>query len=120
MMQTNILEWLNEWQPDILIAEANPRVLSTTGAVRWMHHRGRKVIGWGLGAQTGNGALRMIKNSLRSQFLLQFDAVIAYSQAGADQYIKAGFPSTKIFVAPNAVTFRPRQQGNYPQGQENG
>lgn len=107
MIQTNILEWLNEWQPDILIAEANPRVLSTASAIRWMHHRGRKVIGWGLGAPLGNGALKMIKDSLRSQFLMQFDAIVSYSQVGASQYRKAGFKADRIFIAPNAVTPRP-------------
>jgi len=107
MFQTNILDWLNEWQPDILIAEANPRVLSTTGAIRWMHHRGRKVIGWGLGAPMSDGALGTIKKSLRSQFLQQFDAIVSYSQAGLRQYEMAGCRSECVFIAPNAVTARP-------------
>jgi len=48
--QRGFVNWLEEWNPDALIVEANPRYLSTPAAVRWMHARGRKVIGWGLGA----------------------------------------------------------------------
>ena len=48
--QRGLVEWLENWNPDALIVEANPRYLATGAAVRWMHERGRKVIGWGLGA----------------------------------------------------------------------
>lgn len=47
--QLGLLDWLKNWNPDALIVEANPRYLSTPAAVRWMHRRGRPVIGWGLG-----------------------------------------------------------------------
>jgi glycosyltransferase involved in cell wall biosynthesis len=39
--------------------------------------------------------------------LRQFDALIAYSPLGAEQYLLQGFPKERIFVAPNAVTHRP-------------
>ena len=47
--QRGIIDWLEHWNPDALIVEANPRYLATSSAVNWMHSRGRKVIGWGLG-----------------------------------------------------------------------
>jgi glycosyltransferase involved in cell wall biosynthesis len=37
-------------------------------------------------------------------FLKQFDALIAYSQRGADEYAALGFPREKIFVAHNSVS----------------
>ncbi len=40
-------------------------------------------------------------------FLKQFDALIAYSQRGADEYAALGFPCEKIFVAHNAVAAPP-------------
>ena len=50
MLSTRIDGWLSNWNPDALIVEANPRYLATPSAAKWMHSRGRKVIGWGLGA----------------------------------------------------------------------
>jgi hypothetical protein len=37
--QAGLIDWLEEWQPEVLIAEANPRYLRTPAAVRWMHAR---------------------------------------------------------------------------------
>ena len=105
--QRGLIDWLSNWNPDALIVEANPRYLATPSAVKWMHSRGRKVIGWGLGAPPLLGALSGIRQTRRIQFLNQFDALISYSQRGADEYAALGFPREKIFVAPNAVSPRP-------------
>jgi glycosyltransferase involved in cell wall biosynthesis len=102
--QRNILAWLDRWNPDVLIVEANPRYLSTPSACRWMKTRNRPVIGWGLGAPPGAGFWRGL---LRERFLARFDALITYSSQGADQYRSAGFPEDRIFIAPNASTNRP-------------
>ncbi len=40
--QQGFVDWLEAWNPNALIVEANPRYLSTPSAVRWMHARGRK------------------------------------------------------------------------------
>ncbi len=55
--QPGILAWLERWQPQALIVEANPRYRSTPDAVRWMHARGLPVLGWGLGAPPLHGPL---------------------------------------------------------------
>jgi glycosyltransferase involved in cell wall biosynthesis len=88
---------------EVLIVEANPRYLSTPNAIRWMHGKRRPVIGWGLGVPHSSG----LEAALRKRFLLSLDAVIAYSQTGAEQYIKAGIPVERVFVAANAVASRP-------------
>lgn len=105
--QRGLLRWLADWNPDALIVEANPRYLATSSAVKWMRARGRKVIGWGLGAPPSPlwGAW--------SRFVNQFDALIAYSQRGADEYSSLGFPREKIFVAMNAVAPRPTQKPDH-------
>ncbi len=41
---------------------------------------------------------------MRSRFIHQFDAMISYSQRGADEYAALGFPREKIFVAHNSVS----------------
>jgi glycosyltransferase involved in cell wall biosynthesis len=102
-VQTNFMEWLEEWKPEVLIVEANPRYLTTPQAVRWMHAHKHPVIGWGLGAPGARG----IHEALRYRFLQSLDAMIAYSQTGAEQYRAVGCKYGKVFVAPNAVTPKP-------------
>lgn len=99
--QKNFIDWLEDWNPDALIMEANPRYLSTSSAVKWMHKRGRKILGWGLGAPKQSG--------LWKRFIGQFDGMIAYSQRGAEEYAALGFPREKIFVAHNSVSPAPTQ-----------
>jgi glycosyltransferase involved in cell wall biosynthesis len=113
--QRGLLDWLTDWNPDALIMEANPRYLATASAVHWMHARGRKVIGWGLGAPPLAGPFDFaqgrpasgLRQKRRVHFLRQFDALIAYSQRGADEYASLGFPREKIFVAYNSVAPKP-------------
>ncbi len=112
-IQQGFLRWLETSRTQVLIVEANPRYLSTPSAVRWMHQRHLPVIGWGLGAPASG----RVETRLRRNFLSTLDAVIAYSQTGANQYLQAGFAPDRVFVAPNAVSPRPgapapiRQQG---------
>jgi glycosyltransferase involved in cell wall biosynthesis len=101
--QRGLLPWLRGWNPDVLIVEANPRYLSTPAAIKWMHGRGRPVIGWGLGSPTVSG----FREQRRLSFISQFDAILAYSQRGAEEYAALGFPRDKIFVAHNSVSPSP-------------
>jgi glycosyltransferase involved in cell wall biosynthesis len=104
--QRGLISWLEAWQPDALIVEANPRYLSTPRLVSWMHARRLPVLGWGLG--TGISATRSgWWSQRRRNFLRHFDGLLAYSRRGADQYIAQGIPSNRVFVALNAVTSRP-------------
>jgi glycosyltransferase involved in cell wall biosynthesis len=102
-LQDHVMDWLEEWKPDVLIMEANPRYIATPKAIRWMHWRNRPVIGWGLGA-AGGGGLRAL---WRKQLIDQFDALLTYSRNGKEQYIAAGIEPQKVFIAPNAASIRP-------------
>ena len=120
LWQAGLVRWLQDWNPDVLVVEANPRYLSTRRAIRWMHRRGKPVMGWGLGAppiEGGSsqwGSFYAERRSIsRKKFLGQFDAIISYSHRGADEYRGLTFPSQQIFVAPNAVARRPA--GHSPQ-----
>lgn len=129
--QIGLLRWLKAWQPQALIVEANPRLISTRLAVRWMHARGRAVLGWGLGApgaiSPAAGAEPLPATSLRDlnrqNFFRQFDGLIAYSQRGAAEFRALGMPAERVFVAYNAADPRPAQappvrpveQGKRPQ-----
>lgn len=107
--QEGILAWLERWQPDALIVEANPRYFSTRRAVSWMHNYNRPVLGWGLGIPAGKGVWSGIRNRSRLNFLRLLDGVIAYSQRGAAQYRAFGFPEERVFVACNAAAPRPQK-----------
>ena len=102
--QRGLMKWLIEQNADALIVEANPRYLSTPSAVNWMHARSKPVIGWGLGSPPLSGPLAEFRRNSRISFLRQFDALIAYSQRGADEYAQLEFPQEKIFVAHNSVS----------------
>jgi len=106
--QSGIIRWLERWQPDALIVEANPRYLSTPSAIRWMHARGKPVLGWGLGAPQVIGRLASWRLRAREKFLHSLDGIIAYSQRGAEEYRQAGIPVERVFVAPNASAPRPQ------------
>lgn len=101
--QAGFLPWLKSWQPDALIVEANPRYPITRKAIHWMHHNGRKVIGWGLGAPVISGPLANYRQAERLSLLRSLDAIIAYSKLGAEQYRAIGIASELVYVAPNAV-----------------
>jgi glycosyltransferase involved in cell wall biosynthesis len=103
--QPGLLEWLAREKPDVLVLEANPRYLSNLTARRWMHAIGKPVVGWGLGAPPACG----VRAWFRRNYLDGFDALVAYSTLGAAQYRALGFPSERVFVAPNAATPAPRQ-----------
>lgn len=105
--QSNLLDWLEDWQPYTLILEANPRYIHSPAAMRWIRRRGGKLIGWGLGAPAAKGLLARARLAARRRFLQQFDALLTYSNQGAAEYVASGIPRERIFVAPNAAAPRP-------------
>ncbi|MCJ7513224.1 MAG: glycosyltransferase, partial [Anaerolineales bacterium] len=110
--QRGLMDWLEAWQPDLLVMEANPRYLSSRQAIRWMRRGGRRVIGWGLGAP--GAARRGWRLWVLGRYLRGFDALIAYSQTGAEQYAALGFPQERIFVAHNAAASAPLEMPHRP------
>lgn len=118
LRQPGLVRWLEQWNPDALVVEANPRYLSTPAAVRWMKARQRPVIGWGLGAPTAQSPLAPARSQRRLAFLRQFDALIAYSSQGAQEYAALGFDARKVFIAPNAVSPRPGSSPEREEGKE--
>lgn len=105
--QNGFIEWLESYQPDVLIVEANPRNLMTPKAIDWMHQHGKKVAGWGLGAPPISGILAGTRRRSRQNLYDSLDAIVSYSQRGANEYQAMGIPKEKIFVAYNAATPAP-------------
>lgn len=109
--QQGLVDWLGDWDPDVLITEVNARTISTPVALRWMRKHSRPVMGWGLGSPppaSFPGILKtpgenLVRSTLR-QYLRHFDGLLTYSRRGAEEYAALGFPADRIFIAPNAVT----------------
>lgn len=107
--QPGFIDWLEEWQPDALVVEANSRYPTTRSAIRWMKVRQRPVLGWGLGAPRLTGVTAGIQHRARVNLLTQLDGVIAYSQRGAREYAELGLSPERVFVAHNAAAHRPSE-----------
>jgi len=120
--QRGYKRWLKSADLDALIIAADPRILSSYMAIRYMHSRHRPVIGWGLGTlSASSGSARFsVLSRLRSRFYRSFDAVIAYSTKAADDYRRAGIPDERIFIAYNAVSTEAADaaQTRFPTGGE--
>ena len=106
-LQDGITRWLEAFQPDVLVVEANSRLLSTRLALAWMHRRGRPVLGWGLGAPRAEGLAGRLRSVERAAFLKSLDGWIAYSRRGAEEYRQLGLNPERIYTAGNAVLPRP-------------
>lgn len=106
-LQPGITSWLDRFQPDVLVIETNPRELTNRLASAWMRRRGRPVLGWGLGAVPGGGLAAPLRRALRRANLRGLSGLIAYSTTGKREFEALGFPSSRVFVAPNAVAPRP-------------
>lgn len=103
-LQAGLMQWLANWDPDVLILEANPRYLTNRMAINWMHQRGRPVVGWGLGVPHASGALSGMQTQGRDRYIALFDAMISYSTMGAEEYIASGMSAEQVFVAVNSVS----------------
>jgi glycosyltransferase involved in cell wall biosynthesis len=114
LWQSGFVDWLENWNPDVLIVEANPRYLSTYRGIHWMHKRGKPVIGWGLGIpeigsgkSLGDSISSRMRSFLRFRMLEQTDALISYSHNGAKEYRTVAGSEKPVYVAHNAVAKRP-------------
>ncbi len=108
-LQPGLKRWLHEKKPQIVILEANPRYLSSRFALSELRKKRIGLIGWGLGvpAHAHSGLFSTLRDRLRLNYLEQFDAILAYSQTGRQQYIQSGILAEKVFVAANATAPRP-------------
>jgi glycosyltransferase involved in cell wall biosynthesis len=92
-------QWSRKESLQAVIVEPNPRYLSNYLLIERMKAHHRPVLGWSLGPGRDFPATRPLFTS----FYKRFDALIAYSRSGAENFRKLGISPEKIFVAPNAV-----------------
>jgi len=94
--------WLQMFDPQLLILEANPRYASNRCAIRWMHSRRRPVVGWCLGPARQAKGQGAVAAALR-RYYASFDSLVVYSRQAVREFAQIGLPSEKVHLAPNAV-----------------
>ena len=106
--QRGTSSWLGDWVPDVLIIGADPRILSNGSMIRWAKRNDIPVLGWGLGTMKGiSGPTARVREALRNRLIRSFDGAIAYGNKAARDYVDAGLPADRVFIAPNAVLTPP-------------
>ncbi|MEW6403325.1 MAG: glycosyltransferase family 4 protein [Chloroflexota bacterium] len=103
--QSGVIDWLCEFDPDVLIVEANPRLLSNWLAIEWMKYQKRPILGWGLGElnRSGSPLLCRTRGLIARRLVRSMDAMIAYSSKAARDYVSAGMCADRVFIAYNAI-----------------
>lgn len=103
--QTGVIKWLKLIDPDVLVMEANPRIISHWQAIRWMRRQHRPVLGWGLGEleRKGSGWSVALRKWYSQRFVRSFDGMIAYSTKAKSDYVALGMASDRVFVAHNSI-----------------
>ena len=104
--QRNVLQWLKDWEPDVLIIEANPRLLSNWAAILFMRRQAKPVLGWGLGElpRSGFAIFRRFRQKIAMQLARACDGIITYGTKAAEDYASYGVDRNAIFVTYNAVS----------------
>ncbi|MEW6671026.1 MAG: glycosyltransferase family 4 protein [Thermodesulfobacteriota bacterium] len=103
--QSGILTWLRQTDPDILVIDINPRILSSWIAIAWMRRKKRPVLGWGLGEQARSGPVlqKWIRRRIAKFVISATNGIIAYSSKAKKDYIAAGMEPENVFVAYNSI-----------------
>jgi len=103
--QSGLRDWLRSYDPQVLVMEASPRMLSHWFAIDWMHRRRRPVLGWGLGELERSGPIwfQKVRQAFAWRLIRSFDAMIAYSSKAKNDYIAAGVPEDGVFIAYNSI-----------------
>ena len=98
--QHGLQRLLSERYYDCVIAEFNPRIVSTLRAFSLAKRRGMKFIWWGHGMGPHAGAWTA---RLRMRLTRNADALVFYNGEQADRFVAMGVPREKVFVAWNSI-----------------
>lgn len=108
--QYGVIEKVKLWQPDIIITQGIPSILSYWPALIWARQHGAKSITWHCGweEQAGNRLSLPIKKWIAKIFLSLADHILAYSTKGAAYLIELqGGRSDNISICFNGIDVDP-------------
>ena len=95
--------WLDEFKPDVLAVESNPRILSNYPGFRRARSLGIPIVGWGIGVM-GDARDRGLYGAFMRRYFRQFDGMIAYGSKGAEDFRQLGVDPDRVFIARNSVS----------------
>ncbi len=83
--QAGVIEKTKNWQPDIVITQGIPSILSNWLAMDWAQKHGAKTVTWHCGweLQAGKRYVLPIKQLIARKYLSLVDHILAYSTKGA-------------------------------------
>ncbi len=117
--QRGILSLLRSGKYEVVIAEFNPRIISSVLACLYAKQKTVKWIWWGQGMGPFATALSV---RLRLHLAQVADALIFYDDEQQERFVSLGVPQAKAFVARNSIETegiellrqpRPRSERNY-------
>lgn len=103
--QRGVKQWMQDWDPDVLIIQAFPRMLSNWVAIHYMNRRSRPVLGWGLGElpRPDGRLVTAVRRAFVRGMVQACDGIVSYSSKGVQDYIAYGAVPSRVFAAYNSV-----------------
>ena len=92
--QAGIFDWLKSRKPDVVVVEANPRNLSTPLMIRWLHNRGCRVIGHGLGVMPLTSGFEMVRQAGRIKLIQALDGDRKSTRLNSSHVVTSRMPSS--------------------------
>ncbi len=100
--QRGLIDSLQKFNPDAIIAEANPRLISNLSLIKWARRNGTPVIGHGLGTMRLSSSPNWLRYAFLRRYIASFDGIVAYSSRAKQEYMNLGMPENRITVACNS------------------
>ena len=103
--QRDVARKISAVAPDVLVLEANPRILSQRFLITNAKQQGTTVLGWGLGVRDKpqRWPFRNIRQFMYRRLFENLDGFIAYGSKGAQEYSDLVRKPGLVAVAHNAV-----------------
>ena len=101
ILQSGVLPLLRSGRYETVIAEFNPRILTSILACWSARRRGLKFLWWGHGVRPKSGR---VDRGIYRWLAGLADGLIFYSTQGAEEFVRLGIPREKTFVAWNSLS----------------
>jgi len=95
----NFLDVISKSNPDVIIAEGNPRIRTLYSLTDFAKSNGIKTVAWTKYDNTSG----ILKNFIWHKFLQKWDSIMCYGEISRQNIIEMGFNSKNVFVAQNTV-----------------
>lgn len=95
----NFLDVISKSNPDVIIAEGNPRIKTLYSLTDFAKSNGIKTVAWTKYDNTSG----VLKEFIWHKFLQKWDSIMCYGEISRQNIIEMGFNPKNVFVAQNTV-----------------